>query len=73
MTQKEYIEAAEAALRQTTVTYPTWKRNIDQGKYRYPESTEWWKVFDNLAKAKAPPSPVLNIYPGSAYPSNARP
>lgn len=72
-TQAEYIDMAVAELQKTTVTYPAWKRNLAQGKYLHPETTAWWKALDYLQKAKAPPTPVLRIYPGQAYPSNARP
>ena len=50
MTDAELRDAAVAALKRTTVSYPTWKRNVDQNRYSDVQATEWWKAFDFLSR-----------------------
>jgi hypothetical protein len=36
-------------LKATTISYPDWKRRVDQGKYQDVTKTKWWQAFDLLA------------------------
>ena len=51
-TDKELRDAAVAALKRTTVTYPEWERRVKAGRYNPPDgsTTEWGKAFTNLAQ-----------------------
>jgi hypothetical protein len=52
-TVDELIDKAATAFRATTVTYATWKKNVDAGAYVDVKTTKWWQGFDWLEKAKA--------------------
>jgi hypothetical protein len=52
-TVDELIDKAATAFRATTVTYATWKKNVDAGAYVDVKTTKWWQGFDFLEKAKA--------------------
>lgn len=41
-------DRAIAELRLTTISYPDWKRRLDQGRYQNPSATHWWKALDHL-------------------------
>lgn len=64
MTDPELRDAAVASLKRTTISYPAWKRKVDQGGYADVTVTAWWKAFDYLGKIGAavepppPPPPV---------------
>jgi hypothetical protein len=52
-TVDELIDKAATAFRATTVTYATWKKNVDAGAYVDVKTTKWWQGFDLLEQAKA--------------------
>ncbi len=55
MTDRELAAQAEAAFKATTITYPDWKRRVDQGKYPDVTVTKWWQGFDALSKIDQTP------------------
>lgn len=58
MTDAELRDAAVAALKQTTVSYPEWERRRLAGKYPNLLATRWGQAFDLLDGIdKAPPPP----------------
>jgi hypothetical protein len=66
MTDRELAQQAEAALKATTVSYPTWATKVAAGKYNPPDGsgTQWGKALAALAQigaaAPAPaPEPAL--------------
>jgi glycosyl hydrolase family 16 len=63
VTDQELRDAAEAAFRRTTVSYPDWKRRVDRGLYHDVTKTQWWQGFDALDQiggVPPPPPPPLN-------------
>jgi hypothetical protein len=69
MTDAELRDAAVAALKATTISYPEWKRRVDQGRYADVTATRWWQAFDHLAKiGLAPPPPPAGTF-GAALPA----
>lgn len=57
MTNKELRDQAVAALEATTISYPDWKRRVDQGRYPDVKKTKWWQAFDYLAQINGAPLP----------------
>ena len=43
-------DQAVQALKRSTVSYPTWAKNVADGKYPDPALTEWGKAFGYLEK-----------------------
>jgi hypothetical protein len=62
MTDPELRDAAVAALKATTVSYPTWKKKVDQGTYPDVTKTKWWQAFDHLDKIAATPPPPSSLW-----------
>jgi hypothetical protein len=66
MTDRELAQQVEAALKATTVSYPTWKRNVAAGKYNPKDGsgTQWGKAFAGLEQIGIEPlAPVEPIPP----------
>lgn len=60
MTDAELRDAAVAALKQTTVSYPEWERRRAQGSYPDVTKTKWWQAFNLLGQISAlPPQTVI--------------
>jgi hypothetical protein len=55
MTDTELRDAAVQALKMTTVSYPTWKKKVEQGTYPDVTKTRWWQAFNYLEQIGAPP------------------
>lgn len=48
-----------AQLKATTISYPTWARNVSQGRYVNPSvTTAWGRAFALLATIQQPPPPT---------------
>ena len=59
-TVQSQIDAAEAALRQTTSTYPAMRKRYGPDESKWPPASEWAVAFAQLEAAKAtaaPPAP----------------
>src|ERR1051326_9144398 len=65
VTDSDLRDAAVKALKGTTVSYPTWQKNVAAGKYKDPSVTQWGVAFDKLAQIgqAAPPvtAPLLDM------------
>jgi parallel beta helix pectate lyase-like protein len=59
VTDAELRDLAVAALKATTVSYPTWKKKVDQGAYPDVTKTKWWQAFSYLEQigGVTPPPP----------------
>lgn len=60
MTDKELADLGISYLKQTSISYLAWRRNVDQGKYPDQTTTMWWKALDTFGKigvAIVPPDP----------------
>jgi hypothetical protein len=52
VTDAQHARNAEAALKKTTDSYPTWLEKKDTGKYPDVTKTNWWKALDELGRIK---------------------
>jgi hypothetical protein len=76
MTNEEILQNVDAAvdhLKKTTVSYPTWLKNFEAGKY--PKGSQWGDAFDELqaihtALTPTPtPTPIPTPTPSTDYPT----
>lgn len=60
MTDSELRDQAVEHLKKTTISYPVWKKRVDEGYYKFPENTEWGKAFsalEQIGQVEVPPQP----------------
>ena len=67
MTDNELRDAAVAALKRTTISYPEWQKRVAAGRYNPKDgsTTEWGKAFNSLAQigSETPPPPPTTFPP----------